>query len=110
QPEAQVTSGNWESLQASQYDLVLNATSSSLAGDLPPLPDDLFTDESLAYDLMYSQQATPFMLWAKAQGATKVADGLGMLVEQAAEAFFLWRQVRPATQPVLKRLRPLEPQ
>ncbi|GLR63267.1 shikimate dehydrogenase [Marinospirillum insulare] len=106
QPETQLTSGNWASLEANQFDLIINATSSSLAGDLPPLPDHLFTQQSLAYDLMYSQQATPFMLWAKQQGATQVADGLGMLVEQAAEAFFLWRQVRPKTKLVLERLRP----
>jgi len=108
QPATQLTSGNWESLEASQFDLVINATSSSLAGDLPPLPDNLFTRQSLAYDLMYSDQTTPFMLWAKKQGASQVADGLGMLVEQAAEAFFLWRQIRPETQLILESLRPKE--
>ncbi|WP_027849122.1 shikimate dehydrogenase [Marinospirillum minutulum] len=106
QPETQLSSSNWAALEANQFDLIINATSSSLAGDLPPLPDHLFSKQSLAYDLMYSQQPTPFMLWAKQQGATQVADGLGMLVEQAAEAFFLWRQVRPATQAVLEKLRP----
>ena len=106
QPKTQLSSSNWAALEANQFNLIINATSSSLAGDLPPLPDHLFSKQSLAYDLMYSQQPTPFMLWAKQQGATKVADGLGMLVEQAAEAFFLWRQVRPATQAVLEKLRP----
>lgn len=108
QPATQLTSGNWESLQGSQFDLVLNATSASLTGDLPPLPEGLFAKISLAYDLMYSQQATPFMLWAKQQGAAQTADGLGMLVEQAAEAFFLWRGVRPVTQQLVERLRQQE--
>ena len=106
QPKTQLSSSNWAALEANQFNLIINATSSSLAGDLPPLPDHLFSKQSLAYDLMYSQQPTPFMLWAKQQGATQIADGLGMLVEQAAEAFFLWRQVRPATQVVLQKLRP----
>lgn len=100
-----LTSGNWASLDGEQYDLVINATSSSLSGDLPPLPNGLLTQKSLAYDLMYSKEPTPFMLWAQQQGAAQTADGLGMLVEQAAEAFFLWRQVRPETQPVLQRLK-----
>lgn len=107
QPDTQLTSGNWASLEGSQYDLILNATSASLTGDVPPLPEGLFTEQSLAYDLMYSKQPTPFMLWAKQQGATQVADGLGMLVEQAAEAFYLWRQVRPEIPVVLDRLRQL---
>ena len=105
QPDAELSAGNWASLAGSQYDLILNATSASLSGDLPPLPDGLLASGALAYDLMYARQPTPFMEWANQQGATKVADGLGMLVEQAAEAFFLWRQVRPDTAPVLQRLR-----
>ncbi len=108
QPKAQLTSSYWQGLEGRQFDLVINATSSSLAGDLPPLPEGLFASESQAYDLMYSQKPTPFMLWAQQQGASQVADGLGMLVEQAAEAFFLWRQVRPATQPVFEYLRPVK--
>lgn len=105
QPDAELSAGNWASLAGSQYDLILNATSASLSGDLPPLPDGLLASGALAYDLMYARQPTPFMEWATQQGAAKVADGLGMLVEQAAEAFFLWRQVRPDTAPVLQRLR-----
>lgn len=105
QPEAELSAGSWASLAGSQYDLILNATSASLSGELPPLPDGLLAREALAYDLMYGKEPTPFLRWAQQQGATQVADGLGMLVEQAAEAFFLWRQVRPETQPVLQRLR-----
>lgn len=104
-PDAALSASNWVSLVGSQYDLILNATSASLSGDLPPLPDGLLASGALAYDLMYARQPTPFMDWAAQQGAASVADGLGMLVEQAAEAFFLWRQVRPDTAPVLQRLR-----
>ncbi len=87
------------------FDLVINATSASLAGDSLPLPDGLFAPGSLAYDMMYGQGQTPFLRLAGSRGATRLADGLGMLVEQAAEAFHLWRGVRPETAPVLAMLR-----
>ncbi len=86
-----------------RFDLVINATAASLAGDLPPLPADLFTADALAYDMMYGKD-TPFLVFARNQGV-RAADGLGMLVEQAAESFFLWRGVRPATGPVIAQLR-----
>lgn len=86
-----------------RFDLVINATAASLAGDLPPLPASLFAADALAYDMMYGKD-TPFLAFARAQGARQ-ADGLGMLVEQAAEAFFLWRGVRPDTQAVIRMLR-----
>ena len=86
------------------FDIVINATAASLAGVAPDLPEGLYAEGALAYDLMYSSGDTPFMAQARAQGA-RVADGLGMLVEQAAEAFFLWRGVRPTTGPVLQALR-----
>lgn len=105
QPEAELTAGNWASLEGGNYDLIINATSASLSGDLPPLPAGLFARGALAYDMMYAAQPTPFMRWAEQQGAAEVADGLGMLVEQAAEAFFLWRQIRPETTTILQRLR-----
>jgi shikimate dehydrogenase len=94
----------YEELAGRQYDLVINATSSSLSDELPPLPDGLFKPGALAYDMMYGRE-TPFMAFARRQGATTVSDGLGMLVEQAAEAFYLWRNVRPDTQAVLGQLR-----
>lgn len=94
----------YEELAGRKYDLVINATSSGLSGELPPLPDALFKPGALAYDMMYGRE-TPFMAYARKQGAALVADGLGMLVEQAAEAFYLWRNVRPDTQPVLEKLR-----
>ncbi len=85
------------------FDLVVNATAASLTGDLPPLPAGLFAEGALAYDMMYGQD-TPFLAFARGEGA-RCADGLGMLVEQAAAAFFLWRGVRPATAPVMAMLR-----
>ena len=92
-------------LAGHHFDLVINATSSSLQGELPPLPADLFAPDSLAYDMMYGKEPTPFLVFARAQGAARVADGLGMLVEQAAESFFLWRGVRPRTAPVIDLMR-----
>lgn len=89
---------------AGPFDLVINATSASLAGDLPPLPAGLFAAEGLAYDMMYAAEPTVFLRWAAEQGARSV-DGLGMLIEQAAESFWLWRQVRPETAPLREMLR-----
>ncbi|MBI5006966.1 MAG: shikimate dehydrogenase [Nitrosomonadales bacterium] len=94
----------YDELAGRKYDLVINATSSGLKDDLPPLPDGLFKPGALAYDMMYGRE-TPFMAYARKQGAALVADGLGMLVEQAADAFLLWRGVRPDTRPVLEKLR-----
>lgn len=95
--------GGFEALEGRQFDLVINATAASLAGDLPPMPDDIFAPGALAYDMMYGRD-TPFLAFARARGA-RVADGLGMLVEQAAEAFYVWRGVRPQTAPVIAQLR-----
>ncbi len=86
------------------YDLVINATSAGLSGDLPPLPATVFGTTTFAYDMIYAAQATSFMQLAQSHGA-QTRDGLGMLVEQAAESFYLWRGVRPDTTPVYKSLR-----
>ena len=86
------------------FDVVLNASASSLHGQPAPVPACTLARGALAVDLMYGAAAQPFLVWAGAAGAT-VRDGLGMLVEQAAEAFFLWRGVRPLTAPVLRALR-----
>jgi shikimate dehydrogenase len=86
------------------FDLVINATSTSLSGQRLRLPDVICGASTLAYDMMYSKTATPFMQWAAGRGA-RTADGLGMLVEQAAAAFTWWRGVAPETAPVLAQLR-----
>ncbi|MDT8880694.1 shikimate dehydrogenase [Halomonas saccharevitans] len=86
------------------FDLVINGTSASLAGDLPPLPDALFAPGATAHDMMYGAAPTVFLRWAAERGARPV-DGLGMLVEQAAESFFQWRGKRPDTAPVREALR-----
>jgi len=86
------------------FDLVINASASSLAGAAVPVPDAVLRPGSLAVDLMYGPAAEPFLAWARSRGAA-ARDGLGMLVEQAAEAFWLWRGVRPDTAPVLQALR-----
>lgn len=98
-----IETGGYADLQGRQFDLVINATSSGLSDQLPPLPDSVFADGALAYDMMYGRE-TPFMRFAREHGAA-VADGLGMLVEQAAEAFFIWRGVRPQTASVIAQFR-----
>ena len=97
----------FEALADQRFDLVINATSASLSGELPPLPPGLYAQGALAYDMMYGRGHTPFLRAALADGAARVADGLGMLVEQAAESFALWRGVRPDSAPVLAELRQL---
>jgi shikimate dehydrogenase len=86
------------------FDLIINGTSSSLQGEMPDLDGSLIADGCCCYDLMYAESDTPFQQWAKQQGAELSIDGLGMLVEQAAEAFALWRGVRPNTAPVIAQL------
>lgn len=87
-------------------DLIINGTSASLSGALPPIPAALIVPgHTLCYDMMYGRETTAFNRWAEAQGAARTLDGLGMLVEQAAEAFQLWRGVRPDGRPVLAALR-----
>ncbi len=97
----------FEELAGRRFDLVINATAASLADELPPLPPGLYAEGALAYDMMYGRGQTPFLRAALADGAARVADGLGMLVEQAAESFALWRGVRPDSAPVLAELRRL---
>jgi shikimate dehydrogenase len=95
----------YEALSGSRFDIVINATSAGLAGALPPLPERVYARDSLAYDMMYGCAVTPFLQRARAEGAARIADGLGMLVEQAAESFFVWRGARPDTGAVLAALR-----
>lgn len=86
------------------FDLIINATAASLGGELPNVSNRIFETSSLAYDMMYGKTLTRFLAWAQQHGA-QTADGVGMLVEQAAEAFDLWRGIRPATAPVISALR-----
>ncbi len=99
--------GDYARLAKRQFDIVINATSSSLSDQLPPLPEGVFAAGSLAYDMMYGKGLTPFLQFARQNGAAHLADGFGMLVEQAAESFFLWRGVRPQTSAVIAKLKQL---
>lgn len=87
------------------FDLVINATSAGLTGEIPPLPAHIFGPDAFAYDMMYGSKPTLFMDYALALGAQSAADGLGMLVEQAAESFHDWRGVRPKTASVIEAMR-----
>ena len=87
-----------------RFDVVVNATSASLTGDLPPVPPSVFRADGTAYELAYGKRLTPFLRLARNAGVFGVADGVGMLVEQAAEAFLWWRGVRPETSVVIDRL------
>ena len=102
---ATVDAGNFAKTAGRTFDVVINATSASLSGAALPLPAGIFAPGSLAYDMMYGKGETPFLALAREQGAAHLADGLGMLVEQAAEAFLVWRGVRPDSAPVLAALR-----
>jgi shikimate dehydrogenase len=93
----------YDALGREPFDVVINATSAGLANEVPPLPQDLLGKGMLAYELVYGRE-TPFLAAARRAGA-RACDGLGMLVEQAAESFFIWRGVRPQTRPVLAKLR-----
>ena len=101
----QINGCGLDEINEASFDIVINGTSASLQGDLPPLPDSLFRKNSCSYDMMYAAQATPFMQWSTNNGAAKVFDGLGMLVEQAAESFYIWRNVTPETKPVIQNIR-----
>ena len=94
-----------DALPEGGFDLVVNATAASLAGDLPSLPRGTLRAGGVAYDTAYAARPTPFVLWGAAQGAALATDGLGMLVEQAAESFRLWRGREPRTGPVIDALR-----
>jgi shikimate dehydrogenase len=90
--------------EADAFDIVINATSAGLHGEQPPFPASLVNEESFCYDLAYSLKPTPFVDWATASGAGRAVQGWGMLVEQAAESFEIWRGLRPETRPILDTL------
>jgi shikimate dehydrogenase len=87
------------------FDLVINATSASLSGEVPAIPASVIHTETVCYDMAYGRSETPFLKWARDNGCARAFQGWGMLVEQAAESFQLWRGVRPQTSPVLEALR-----
>ena len=99
-----ITGCGFDDLKTKQFDLIINATSGSLSGQLPPLPNGLLAKDGVCYDLAYSNEPTVFVRWGLENRALKSLDGLGMLVEQAAEAFFIWRGIRPETLPVIELL------
>jgi len=94
----------FDDLEESPYDLIINATSASLSGDIPPIPQTAIGAQTVCYDLAYGRSASAFVQWATRAGCARAMQGLGMLVEQAAESFHLWRGVRPATTQVLVAL------
>ncbi len=99
-----IQSCGFDDLAGRKFDIALNATSASLSNQLPPLPDNLVAGSGCCYDLAYGDEDTAFVKWAKSQQIPHCLDGLGMLVEQAAEAFYQWRHVRPETEPVILQL------
>lgn len=96
--------GGPEDLEGQQFDLIINSTAAGLNAEIPAVPDGVLAPGGWVYDLMYASEPTAFVTWGRARHAAKSLDGLGMLVEQAAESFYLWRGVRPQTSPVIAML------
>jgi len=96
----------FDDIEKHEYDLIINATSASLSNDVPPIPADTVGTHTICYDLAYSDEPTAFITWSKNLNAKKAIDGIGMLIEQAAESYYIWRNFRPDTKPVFKLLRP----
>ncbi|MEX1033969.1 MAG: shikimate dehydrogenase [Cellvibrionaceae bacterium] len=94
-----------DALPGEIFDLIINGTSMSLHGEAPPVTEAQITAQTACYDMAYGNEPTAFLRWGRAQGLSELADGLGMLVEQAAESFYLWRGVRPKTRPVIELIR-----
>ncbi len=100
-----IEGGAYSLIGSRQFDLVINGTSAGLSGEMPELPASLLTDHSCCYDMVYGAEPTVFMRWAAHHAAWAVSDGLGMLVEQAAQSFYLWNKAKPETGPVISQLR-----
>jgi shikimate dehydrogenase len=100
-----LSAGGYDDLREREFDLIINASSAGLSGEAPLLPASVMTERSCCYDLLYGSAPTPFMRWAAHHAAWAVSDGLGMLVEQAAESFYVWHRRRPETGPVIHDLR-----
>lgn len=104
-PFGHVVACDFKQLSGQQYDLIINGTSTGLSGAIPAIPDDCLRPGGTTYDMMYSSEPTAFVRWGQQQGASQALDGLGMLIEQAAEAFAIWRGVRPDTSDLIQQLR-----
>ncbi len=100
-----IEGGAYDLIGERQFDLIINASSAGLSGEMPALPSTLLTERSCCYDMVYGSEPTAFMRWAAHHAAWAVADGLGMLVEQAAQSFYIWRGQRPETRPVINQIR-----
>ena len=103
-PLGNLSSCAFDELGGQRFDLIINATSAGLDGEVPPFPGSIISPEVVCYDLSYAMTDTPFISWARQRGTERVHQGWGMLIEQAAESFFIWRGVRPDTRPVRKHL------
>jgi len=99
----------FDALAGERFDLIINGTAAGLRNEVPPLPTGILASGGVAYDMMYGDEPTAFVRWGGAAGAAMALDGLGMLIEQAAESFYLWRGVRPRTAPVVDMLRRPKP-
>ncbi len=95
-----------DAIAGQHFDLIINGTAAGLGGQLPDIPDDCLRPGGVSYDMMYADRPTAFVRWGRERGAAQALDGLGMLVEQAAESFYLWRGVRPETGSVIQSMRP----
>jgi shikimate dehydrogenase len=100
----QISGCTFGEIKGPAYDVIVNATSAGMQGEMPELPEGLVGESTLCYDMMYGRGHTPFTRWASEHNAGRISKGWGMLVEQAAESFLLWRGIRPSTQPVLAAL------
>lgn len=103
--EDKITVSSFEDIPSTEYDLIINATSAGLSGQMPDLPARIVSIDTVCYDMVYGTDLTPFLLWSQTHNAKQVIDGLGMLVGQAAESFYQWRGVQPDISPVLAALR-----
>lgn len=100
----EITACGFDDLEDKHFNLIINATSAGLEGELPPFPTSILAPDTVCYDLSYSMRDTPFVEWARANGCKQVFQGWGMLIEQAAESFAIWRGIRPDTRGVRERL------
>ena len=99
-----ITGGGWEAVEG-PFDCIINGTTAGLSEEIPPIPEDALRAGGVCYDMVYGSEPTAFVRWGRAHGAAISADGLGMLVEQAAESFRLWRGIQPETRSVIQALR-----